>query len=85
MKWNRKQMAWMRKAAKGRVTVARACAPPDENFAPRYWPRVAGTYVSVTGRPKTGYLTHADAEAAGLQYREECRAALAAVTATPNR
>lgn len=76
MKWNRKQMAWMRKAAKGRVTVANVCAGPEEGFAPRYLPKVAGEFVSMPGRPQYGYFDADAARSAAIAYKHQCIIAL---------
>jgi hypothetical protein len=73
-KWSPKKLAWIRKAARGRVTVQRVCAGPETGFAPRFLPRVAGTNVSLSDRPPEGYLTFADAKYAGEIYRQSCRA-----------
>lgn len=83
MKWNRKQMAWMRTAAKGRVTLYRCCAGPELNFAPRYLPRLGGSVVSFAKRrPRYGWLTPEDAIRDGNRYRESCRKQLAAISST---
>lgn len=85
MKWNRKQMAWMRKASRGRVTVYRCCAGPETGYARRFLPKVAGTLVALTDRPPEGYLTFDEAKYAGETYRQSCRVELEAVTDRPYR
>lgn len=65
-----------RKFANGAVTVWPVNAGPDQGFAERFRPRVAGLNVAPTGMPKDGYLTRGEAIAGGEQYREACRRAV---------
>lgn len=84
-KWSPKNMAWMRKAARGRVTVYPCCAGPETRYARRFLPRVAGEFVALTDRPPEGYLTADEAKYAGEVYRQLCRLELEAVTGRPSR
>lgn len=85
MKLSKEKAAWVRKAARGRVTVYRCCAGPELGFAPRYIPKLAGTLVRFSKRrPRYGWLTLDDAIKDGIRYRQSCRDHLAA-SSTPHR
>jgi hypothetical protein len=75
-KWNRAQVAWMRRVARGRVTVRTIHAGPETGFALRYRPRVAGHFVSLVDTPPDGYLTSAEALSAGQTYKQQCETEL---------
>lgn len=77
--WDAEQIAWMRRAASGKISVQQACAGPETGFSPRYFPRIASQNVRPTGMPEDGYLTGLEARIGAQQYREACRAELAKV------
>lgn len=63
----------LRYFAYSNVGTYSCCAPPEENFAPRWRPTVGGKIVRLEGTPQHGYESHADAFMAAEEYRDRCR------------
>lgn len=62
--------------ANGRCGVRKCNAPPDQNFAVRWRPTVAGLYVRLSNTPEHGYEQRGAALDAARRYKCECRVAL---------